>query len=355
MELEMVTANNQVLSPALSAGAGAAPGGNLSRVSWGAIFAGAVIALAVMLLLSALGVGIGAATIDPLTDENPISGVPTGSAIYLVIAQLIALGVGGYVAARLAGIPRTMGSVLHGVAVWALASLAMVWLATTAVGGLVSGSTAMLSSAANGAARAAAAVVPDDLQLPDMSMSDISMSDLPPSIQNALRKQGITKENFKSEARQMFRSVISKQEQATARAEAMQTARDIIANPSDAMTEIDQLIDRLFGGPQAVISDEDRQQAMSVMQNRFGITQAEAEQIYNRWVERAQSAAAEVESALATAKTQSLEAASAAASAVSKLGFATFFGLLLGLLAAGGAAMAGRPHDLIGSRANDYV
>ena len=38
------------------------------------------------------------------------------------------------------------------------------------------------------------------------------------------------------------------------------------------MTEIDQLIDRLFGGPKAVISEEDRQQALSVIQNRFGIT-----------------------------------------------------------------------------------
>lgn len=351
----MVTANNEVLNPRLAAGAGATATGSLSRVSWGAIFAGVVVALAVMLLLSALGVGIGAATIDPLTDEHPVAGVPIGSAIYLVIAQLIALGVGGYVAARLAGIPRTVDSALHGVSVWAIASLAMVWMATTAVGGLVSGSAAMLSTAVSGAARATAAVVPDDLQLSDMSVPDIGMNDLPPAIQNALRNQGITKENFKSEAREMFRSVISQQEQASARDAAMQTARNIIANPSDAMNQVDRLIDQLFGGPKAVISEEDRKQALSVMQNRFGITEAEAEEIYNRWLERAKSAAAEVESALAAAKTRSLEAASAAASAVSKLGFATFFGLLLGLLAAGGAAIAGRPKDLIGSRAKDYV
>ncbi len=269
--------------------------------------------------------------------------------------QLIALGVGGYVAARLAGIPRTIGSALHGVCVWALASLAMVWLATTAVGGLVSGSTAMLSSAVSGSARATAAVVPDGFQLPDMSVSYIGMKDLPPSVQEALRKQGITKENFKSEARQMFRSVISQKEQATARAEVMQTGRDIIADPSDAMTEIDQLIDRLFGGPKAVVAEEDRQQALSVIQNRFGITPDEAEKIYAGWAERARNAAAEAEAALSNVKRQSLEAASAAASAVSKLGFATFFGMLLGLLAAGGAAITGRPKDVVGSCANDPV
>jgi hypothetical protein len=73
-------------------------------------------------------------------------------------------------------------------------------------GGLVSGSIAILSSAASGAARATAAAVPDDFQVPDMSASDIGMSDLPPSIQDALRKHRTSKQNFKAEAQQMFRS-----------------------------------------------------------------------------------------------------------------------------------------------------
>ncbi len=350
----MVTTNETTTARSGTSGTVIAQGG-ANRISWGAVFAGAAVALAAMLLLSTLGVGIGAATIDPLMDKNPVSGVPAGSAIYLVIVQLVALAIGGYVAARLAGIPRVIGSALHGVVVWAVASLAMVWLATTAIGGLVSGSVSMLSAAANGAARATAALIPDDLQLPDMSVSDIRMNDLPPSIQSALRKQGITKENLKTQARQMFRNVISQQEQASARAATIATARDIIANPSDAMAEVDQLIDRLFGGPGAVLSEEDLKQALNVMQTRFGITQAEAEKIYNRWAERVKSAAAEVDAALSSAKKQSLEAASTAASVVSKVAFATFFASLLGLLAAGAAAAWGRPKDLIGSRASDHL
>lgn len=350
----MVTTTSNVRTVPLATEPAAAAGAGLSRVSWGAIFAGAVVALAAMLLLTFLGVGMGAASIDPLTENHPVSGLGTGSAIYLVIAQLIALGVGGWVAARLAGVPRKTAGMLHGAAVWAVASLAMLWFATTAVGSLVSGGASLVASAASGAARAAAAVIPDDLQLPTPSVSDIDMNDLPPQIRQALRRQGITRENFKTEARQMFRSVLSKKEQATATDAVIGTARDIIANPSDAGAEIDQLIDKLFGGPQAVLSEEDRKQAVAVMQNRLGLSPEEAQKLYDRWVGRAKEAAAEVQAAVADAKKRSLEAASTAASAVSKLGFAAFFASLLSLIAAVGAAWAGRPKELIGARASDY-
>jgi len=41
-----------------------------NKVSWGAIFAGVAIALAVQFLLNLLGVGIGAAVLDPATSDN---------------------------------------------------------------------------------------------------------------------------------------------------------------------------------------------------------------------------------------------------------------------------------------------
>ena len=43
----------------------------LNKVSWGAIFAGVVVALVVQALLTMLGVGIGVATLDPGTSDNP--------------------------------------------------------------------------------------------------------------------------------------------------------------------------------------------------------------------------------------------------------------------------------------------
>ena len=41
------------------------------RISWGAVLAGVIIVLIVQLLLSLLGVGIGASTIDPMQGDTP--------------------------------------------------------------------------------------------------------------------------------------------------------------------------------------------------------------------------------------------------------------------------------------------
>ena len=46
----------------------------LNGVSWGAVLAGVAFALIVQLLLSLLGIGIGIATLDPGTADNPAVG-----------------------------------------------------------------------------------------------------------------------------------------------------------------------------------------------------------------------------------------------------------------------------------------
>jgi hypothetical protein len=43
----------------------------INRVAWGAIFAGVVVALVVQVLLTMLGAGIGMATLDPASTDNP--------------------------------------------------------------------------------------------------------------------------------------------------------------------------------------------------------------------------------------------------------------------------------------------
>ena len=47
------------------------------RISWGAVFAGTVMTLAVMLILSLIGMGVGLSTLDPQTGDNP-SGTTIG-------------------------------------------------------------------------------------------------------------------------------------------------------------------------------------------------------------------------------------------------------------------------------------
>jgi hypothetical protein len=75
-----------------------------ARISWGAIFAGAIIALATQLVLTLIGTAVGLATLNPATGENP-SGTTLGigAGVWLVISSLVSLFLGGYVAGRLGG------------------------------------------------------------------------------------------------------------------------------------------------------------------------------------------------------------------------------------------------------------
>src|SRR5256714_12650325 len=88
-----------------------------ARISWGAIFAGAIIALATQLLLTLIGTAVGLATLNPATGQNPSSTtLGIGAVIWLVISSLLSLFLGGYVAGRLGG---TFNGWLHGLATWA--------------------------------------------------------------------------------------------------------------------------------------------------------------------------------------------------------------------------------------------
>jgi len=74
----------------------------INKVSWGAIFAGVVVALVVQVLLTMLGVGIGLATLDPGTGDNQAASTfSIAAGIWYVLSGIIASFAGGYIAARM--------------------------------------------------------------------------------------------------------------------------------------------------------------------------------------------------------------------------------------------------------------
>src|SRR5436189_1106352 len=83
----------------------------IKRISWGAIIAGVVVALVVQMVFSLLGMGIGMGAIDPM-DTNPVQGLGIGALVWWVASMLISLFTGGYVAGRLAGMPRNEEGIL---------------------------------------------------------------------------------------------------------------------------------------------------------------------------------------------------------------------------------------------------
>ena len=136
-----------------------------NKVSWGAIFAGVAVALSVQFLLNLLGVGIGAAVLDPATTDNPdASTFSIVGGIWFVISGVIASLIGGYIAARVSGRPSTSTGGFHGLTTWAATTLVVLYLLTTSVGMLIGGAFSGITSVVGGlgqtAATAAATAAP---------------------------------------------------------------------------------------------------------------------------------------------------------------------------------------------------
>jgi hypothetical protein len=311
-----------------------------ARVSWGAIIAGAVVGVAAMLVLALLGIGIGAAIIEPGEQDGAVNGAATMAPYWIVISQLVSLGIAGAIAGRLAGAKGGLSAALHGATVWGLATVASFWLATSAVTGAASLMGTTLGGIAGGARSTVEALVPNDLSVPDLSSLDFSFDDLPPEIQSRLRQEGITPENFRTEMREAVNAVISPQERTQARELARQTLMDTLRNPATAPQQVEELTDRLFG---QILSEEDRQEALNQLQQRFGITPEQAESYLQTLEQQVEDLRAETRQTIATIQTEATEAADAAADATSQAAILAVIASALGLAAAMGAAYAARP------------
>ncbi len=133
---------------------GDARGGRVANVSWGAIFAGVVTFLAIVLLFSLLTAAVG------LDDSG------TGAAVVTVIGLLLGFLGGGGVAGAMA----VRGGLIHGFLTWASSLLAIVVLvvaltltAASAVGGVLG---SILGSFGSAAGPALSQVEPSDVPTP---------------------------------------------------------------------------------------------------------------------------------------------------------------------------------------------
>lgn len=131
----------------------------LNRISWGAVFAGVVVALVAHLILNMIGVGIGASTLDPGAgaDQNPSArGFSIGAAAWWTVSGILAALAGGFTAGRLSGQPKESSAAWHGFTSWALTTLVIFWLLTSTIGGIVGGAYRGLANATGTALQTAA-------------------------------------------------------------------------------------------------------------------------------------------------------------------------------------------------------
>lgn len=139
---------------------------NNSAVSWAAIIAGTVVAAATSLIILAVGSGLGLASVSPWSGSGVSATTFTVmTAIWLIVVQWLASGLGGYLTGRLRSKwVRThthevfFRDTAHGLIMWALASVLGVVLLGSAVASALGAGTRAAGSASSGAVNATASV-----------------------------------------------------------------------------------------------------------------------------------------------------------------------------------------------------
>jgi hypothetical protein len=134
--------------------------GSDSAVAWSAIFAGAVAAAALSMVLLLLGTGFGLSSISPWSAQAAgATAIGAATFAWLTITQLAASGLGGYLAGRLRRRWTSVHSdevyfrdTAHGFLAWCIATLLMASLLASAVGAVLGAGTRVGAAAVGGAA-----------------------------------------------------------------------------------------------------------------------------------------------------------------------------------------------------------
>lgn len=224
------------------------------RVRWSAILAGWAVALATQLVLTLLGLGIGAWSID-LREAEPVGAVPIGTGIWTGISMLIAAFVGGYITARMSGSSLRSDGLYHGVIVWGVNWLVFAWLTTTAMatmlGGVFSAFGATLQSLGQGTTSVVSAAASQ------LGGVDISMEDLRRQAQSILAATG---------KNELQPSEIRKD-------------AERVADASKEGQSPQQLTDSTLQELRAKLMALDRDAAVNVMTTKMGMTEPQARQV----------------------------------------------------------------------------
>src|SRR5216684_4947532 len=217
----------------------------LSKISWGAVLAGVVVALVTQLLLNMLGIGIGAATLNPVEGDNPSAmSLSIGAGLWFALSTILAALAGGYAAGRLAGVLRESTAGWHGLTAWALTTLVIFYLLGSTVGGLLGGAYRGMTNALGNVSSAIGSTAETVTQIAVTRIAD-PFSSIEESIRSAV--PGNDPATLRDAAIIAVRAVVTGDPQQAA--EARERAAQVIARAQnisveDARTQVQQYAQR---------------------------------------------------------------------------------------------------------------
>lgn len=305
-----------------------------SKVSWGAIFAGALVAIAVQLVLSVLGLAIGASAINPATGE--FEGLGIGAALWWVVTALISLFSGAWVASRMASISNSFEGMMHGIIVWCVATFIGFLMITTTLGQIMSGAFGVVGQTIAVAGEAA------------------------PEAAQALQQQGQEEqqedqalEGIMSEMRQLMadnnQNQNQQQQESGPRAQQQQQQQQ-----SQQGQEMERAINQLLR--EGDISSQQRQEVVSMLQENTEMDRQDAQQTVDNWISTYQEATGNGGGIdTEEVQEQAAEVGDDVADALATAAFWSFIALVLGAIVAGvGGSMAAPTEEEIRDRDRYY-
>lgn len=311
----------------------------LTRVSWGAIFAGAVIALVIHMMLAVLGLGVGLTVFSPV-DGDPLTGLGTGQLIWMVLSGLMAMFLGGWVAGRMAGIMRSLDGALHGAATWAVATVISLFMLTTILGTVLGGVTSVLGYTFQAAGTGAVAVGEVAVEQAGVAIDreDVDVDDVTAEMRQILRE---------TDDPDLQPEVVEQRAEAAA-GELVQGAAAAAMNPQRAGEELSAAFERALQVMEPTVDAADRDAVAAALAARTDMTEAEARRVVIRWEQQVEEAGRRIEATADTIAARAPRIAEDVTDALGRVALWSFFAMLLGLVAAGAGGFLGAPEHLPG-------
>jgi hypothetical protein len=370
----------------------------LGRLSWGAVLAGALVALIIELTLNLLGVAIGATSLNPRSGDGSASAqsVGTGAVVWIALSTIVALLVGGWIAARFAGIPDRLDGLLHGLIVWALVTLVSMLLLTSTIGRILSGVTTLLmqgvqlagqaaggvirgaGNVASGVAQGAGNVVQgmaqgaaNVAQGAASAAQDAAQSY--PDMAQYTRQRDTAMQNILAEARRLMQqagidpnAVQGQVEQSGE--EVKEAVQRVVQNPQEADHVLSSALTRILTRAQGVVNKADRDSVINVLAERGRMPREKAQEQLERWESSFDQVRQQSEQAMQQVRAQAdqlgekvrqvgeeakdkveraaEDVADTATKAIARAALAAFAAIIIGGIAAGIGGALGSPQEL---------
>ena len=215
--------------------------------------------ISVQMVLTVLGLAVGAWAIH-VHESNPAQGVPLGAGIWTGLSMLVSAFVGGFVTSRLSGTPLRSDGMYQAAVVWGVTWLALTWLTTTVMATMIGGLFSAFGSSLQTIGQAAGPAVSQAV-----SKTAEAMKAAP----------GVSPEGL----RQQIESMLQGTQKPELQPGAMKQEAGQLTNKAQGGQPLSQVTDEGVAELKEKLSALDRDAAINIMVNKFGMARPQAEEV----------------------------------------------------------------------------